>query len=106
MNFAGMLKQAQDLQKKMAEAQKAVEAIEAEGSAGAGMVIVNMNGKHEVSKVSISEDLLKPSEKEILEDLLIAALSDAHRKISEAAASTMQGATAGLNLPKGMGLPF
>ncbi|MDP3641313.1 MAG: YbaB/EbfC family nucleoid-associated protein, partial [Alphaproteobacteria bacterium] len=77
MNIAGMMKKAQEMQKKMQEMQDNLVNIVEEGSSGAGMVLVTMNGKTEVKKITISEELLNPNDKEMLEDLLVAALSDA-----------------------------
>ncbi|MDP3935742.1 MAG: YbaB/EbfC family nucleoid-associated protein [Alphaproteobacteria bacterium] len=106
MNIAGMMKKAQEMQKKLQEAQENLVNIIEEGSAGAGMVTVSMNGKTEVKKITISEELLTPNDKEMLEDLLVAALSDAKRKIDTRAGSEMEKVTGGLGLPGGMKLPF
>lgn len=106
MNIAGMMKKAQEMQKKMQEMQEELENVTEEGTAGAGMVTVVMNGKNEVKKISLADDLINPEEKDILEDLLVAALSDAKRKIDARAASEMEKVTGGLGLPAGMKLPF
>jgi len=106
MNIAAMMKKAQEMQKKMQEMQEGLANITEDGSAGAGMVNVTMTGKHDIKKISISEDLLKAEEKEMLEDLLIAALNDAKRKIEARSASEMEKLTGGLGLPAGMKLPF
>lgn len=106
MNIAGMMKKAQEMQKKMQEMQDNLVNISEEGTAGAGMVTVIINGKNEVKKINISDELMNVSEKDILEDLLIAALNDAKRKIDTKAATEMEKITGGLGLPGGMKLPF
>lgn len=106
MNIAGMMKKAQEMQKKMQEMQDNLVNIIEEGTAGAGMVTVQMNGKNDIKKINISDELLNPNDKEMLEDLLVAALSDAKRKIDARAGSEMEKVTGGLNLPAGMKLPF
>lgn len=105
MNIAEMMKKAQNMQKKMQEMQASLEHVTEEGSAGAGMVTVTMSGKSEVKKVIISPDLLTPNDKEILEDLVVAAFNDAKRKIDAKTASEMEKIAGGLGLPAGM-LPF
>lgn len=106
MNIAGMMKKAQEMQKKMQEMQDNLENIIEEGTAGAGMVTVQMNGKNDVKKATVSDELLNPNDKEMLEDLLVAALNDAKRKIDTRAGTEMEKVTGGLNLPAGMKLPF
>ncbi len=106
MNIAAMMKKAQEMQKKMQEMQDNLVNVVEEGSAGAGMVTVQMNGKNEVKKISISDELLNPNDKEMLEDLLVAALNDVKRKIDTRASSEMEKLTGGLGLPGGMKLPF
>jgi nucleoid-associated protein EbfC len=106
MNIAGMMKKAQEMQKKMQEMQDNLVNFIEEGTAGAGMVTVQMNGKNDIKKINISDELLNPNDKEMLEDLLVAALSDAKRKIDARAGSEMEKVTGGLNLPAGMKLPF
>lgn len=105
MNIAEMMKKAQNMQKRMQEMQESLGHITEEGSAGAGMVTVTMTGKSEVKKVSIAEELLTQNDKEMLEDLVVAAFGDAKRKIDAKAASEMEKITGGLGLPSGM-LPF
>ena len=80
-NFNNMIKQAQDLQKKMAEAQEKVETLEAEGISGGGIVKITINGKNNVTSVNIDETAIDKNEKEILEDLIVAAFNDARDKI-------------------------
>jgi nucleoid-associated protein EbfC len=106
MNLAAMMKQAQEVQKKMQAMQDDLVNITEEGSAGAGMVVVSMNGKNEVLKITLSNDLMKPEEKEIAEDLIVAAINDAQRKIALRTSSAMDNVTGGLQLPPGFKLPF
>ena len=105
-NFNNMIKQAQDLQKKMAEAQEKVETLEAEGISGGGIVKITINGKNNVTSVNIDETAIDKNEKEILEDLLVAAFNDARDKIQRKIADEMSSLTGGIKLPPGMKLPF
>jgi len=105
-NFNNMIKQAQDLQKKMAEAQEKVETLEAEGISGGGIVKITINGKNNVTSVNIDETALDKNEKEILEDLIVAAFNDARDKIQRKIADEMSSLTGGIKLPPGMKLPF
>ena len=105
-NFNNMIKQAQDLQKKMAEAQEKVETLEAEGISGGGIVIITINGKNNVTSVNIDETAIDKNEKEILEDLIVAAFNDARDKIQRKIADEMSSLTGGIKLPPGMKLPF
>ena len=106
MNLHKMMKQAQEMQTKIASLQEKVEAEEMDGTAGGGMVKMRINGKHNLLKVNIDDSLMKLEEKEMLEDLIVAAFNDAKEKIDTAAASQMSAITSGLNLPAGMKLPF
>ena len=106
VNFGNMMKQAQQLQKKMAEAQEELNSIEVEGSAGGGLVKVIATAKGEIKRVKIDESILKPEEKEITEDLIIAAINDAKQKGETATQEEMKNITGGLPLPPGMKLPF
>ena len=106
MNLQKMMQQAQQMQQKLAEMQTKLEAEETEGSSGGGMVRVRINGKHRLLKVTIDESLLKPEEKEVLEDLLLAAYNDARGKVDAATSDQMSQLTGGLNLPPGFKLPF
>ena len=101
-----MIKQAQDLQKKMAEAQEKVETLEAEGISGGGIVKITINGKNNVTSVNIDEAAIDKNEKEILEDLIVAAFNDARDKIQRKIADEMSSLTGGIKLPPGMKLPF
>ena len=105
-NFNNMIKQAQDLQKKMAEAQEKVETLEAEGISGGGIVKITINGKNNVTSVNIDETAIDNNEKEILEDLIVAAFNDARDKIQRKIADEMSSLTGGIKLPPGMKLPF
>ena len=101
-----MLKQAQELQKKMADAQKKVEELEAEGTSGGGLIKVRINGKNIITSINIDDSLISNDEKEILEDLIMAALNDARENIQKKIAEEMSSLTGGLKLPPGMKLPF
>jgi len=103
-NFAQMMKQAQELQGRMADMPAEMERTLCEGRAGAGMVVVTLNGKGEMSGVKIDASLLKPDEGEILEDLIAAAHADAKAKVEEAMKEKMQALTGGLPLPPGLKL--
>ena len=105
-DMAKLMKQAQEMQSKMADAQAALEDVTVEGEAGAGMVKVVMTAKSEVKQVSIDPALFVPEDREVVEDLIVAALKDAQSKATEAAQSAMGDITDGLNLPAGMKLPF
>jgi DNA-binding YbaB/EbfC family protein len=105
-NFADMMKQASNLQKQMQEAQEQIASIEAEGVAGGGLVRVVINGKGYARKVGIDPKLFHEDEKEVLEDLIAAAINDAKAKVEEQSAAKMKELTAGLPLPPGMKLPF
>ena len=99
------MKQAQKVQEDMQRAQEEAAKAEVTGEAGAGMVKVVMNGRHDVRKVTIDPDLMT-EEKELLEDLLAAAVNDAVRKVEKHTKETMSEITAGLNMPPGFKMPF
>ncbi len=103
-DFLGMMKQAANLQSKMAEMQAELDTIEVEGTAGAGMVSVKLTAKGDLKGVSIDPAMLKPEEKEIIEDLLIAAHADAKRKAEAVLQDKMKALTGGLPLPPGLKL--
>ena len=105
-DFNNMLKQAQELQKKMADAQKKVVELEAEGTSGGGLVKVKINGKNITTSINIDDSLISKDEKEILEDLIVAALNDARENVQKKIAEEMSSLTGGLKLPPGMKLPF
>ncbi len=102
----GLMKQAQAMQQKMADLQAEVENVTVEGRSGGGMVRVTLTAKGVMRAITIDESLLVPSEKEILEDLLVTAHEEARRKGEALVAEKMQTITAGLPLPAGMKLPF
>lgn len=106
MNLQKMMKQAQEMQKKMEEAQARAEETETEGSSGAGMVVVKVNGRGTMLGIAIDASLMKLEEKDMLEDLIIAAFNDAKKKSDEAFADSMSDITSGMQLPPGMKLPF
>ncbi len=106
VNIGNMMKQAQQLQKKMAEAQEKLNAIEVEGVSGGGVVKVTATAKGEIKRINLDESLLKPEEKEIAEDLIVAAINDAKQKGETAAQEEMKSITGGMPLPPGMKLPF
>jgi len=103
-NILGMMKQAQELQSKMAELQAELEAMEVEGTSGGGLVKVTLTGKGAMARVSIDASLIKPDEAEILEDLIVAAHNDAKQKAEKTMAEKMQALTSGLPLPPGLKL--
>ncbi len=101
-----MLKQAQVMQKKMMEAQSQLEQIEVVGASGGGMVKISLNGKHEMKRITLDPTLLNVEEKDMLEDLIIAAYNDARTKIEDETAKKMGAVTGGMQLPGGLKLPF
>lgn len=103
--IGNLMKQAQKMQADMQKAQEELARAEIEGTAGAGLVKVVMNGRHEVKRVSIDDSLLS-DDKEMLEDLIAAACNDAVHRIEDKTKDQMSGLTAGLNLPPGLKLPF
>lgn len=105
-NLGQMMKQAQQLQTKMAELQEQLAEMEVTGQAGGGMVQVTLSGKSEVRKVKIDPSLAGPDDIEVLEDLIVAAFNDAKGKAETLMREKMSELTGGLNLPPGMSLPF
>ncbi len=103
--MGNMMKQAQKMQEDMQKAQQEIANMEVEGQAGGGMVKVVMNGRHELRSVNI-DDSLMTDDKDMIEDLVAAAVNDAVRKIEQESSTRMSGVTAGMNLPAGMKLPF
>jgi DNA-binding YbaB/EbfC family protein len=103
-NLTDMMKQAQALQSKMENMQAELETLQVEGTAGGGLVRVTMSGKGQVKHVSIAPELMKEDEREILEDLIVAAASDAKAKAEALAAEKMKSIAGGLPLPPGFGL--
>jgi DNA-binding YbaB/EbfC family protein len=103
-DFLGLMKQAAELKSKMEAMQTELEQIEVEGSSGGGLVTVTLSGKGEMRGVKIDDTLLKPSEKEIVEDLIVAAHADARRKAETLLQDKMKAFTGGLPLPPGLKL--
>ena len=104
-NIAGLMQQAQRMQQEMQKAQEELAQAEVQGESGAGLVKVVMTGRHDVKRVSI-DDTVFSEDKEVLEDLLAAAVNDAVRKVEAHNREAMSGLASGLNLPAGMKLPF
>jgi DNA-binding YbaB/EbfC family protein len=105
-NLAGLMKQASQMQSKMAEMQAKLESIEITGTAGAGMVSVTLSGKNDLKRVKFDPKLADPAEMEMLEDLIVAAHADAKRKLEVVTSEEMEKVTGGMQLPGGMKLPF
>lgn len=105
-DISQIMRQAQAMQAKIAEAQKKLEAMEVEGAAGGGLVKVKLNGKNVMLAVRIDASLLKPEEGEIVEDLVKAAHEDARRRLDEAQQEEFKTATAGMGMLPGFKMPF
>ncbi len=103
-DFLGLMKQATELKSKMEAMQAELERLEIEGVAGGGLVAITISGKGDVRGVRIDDSLLKPDQKEILEDLFVAAHADARRKLEATLQEKMQALTGGLPLPPGLKL--
>ena len=103
-DFLGLMKQATELKSKMEAMQAELDRIEVEGSAGGGLVTLTISGKGELRGARVDDSLLKPDQKEILEDLIVAAHADARRKLEAMLADKMQAMTGGLPLPPGLKL--
>ena len=103
--LAGLMKQAQQMQENMRKMQEQLATVEVEGQSGAGLVRVTMTCKHDVKRVAIDPSLLG-DDKDMLEDLVAAAVNDAVRKVEATTQERMSGMTAGLGLPPGFKLPF
>ena len=101
--IAGLMKQAQQMQENLKKAQEEIAGMEIEGQAGAGMVKVVMTGRHDVKRVSIDPSLMS-EDKDMLEDLIAAAVNDAVRRVESTVQEKMAGVTSGLPLPPGMKL--
>ena len=100
-----LMKQAQEMQENMKKAQEELANMEVTGESGGGMVRVVMTGRHDVKRVSIDDSLMQ-DDKEMLEDLLAAAVNDAVRQVEATSQDKMSGMTAGMNLPAGFKMPF
>ncbi|MXU64195.1 YbaB/EbfC family nucleoid-associated protein [Oceanomicrobium pacificus] len=105
-DMAKIMKQAQAMQSKMEEAQARLDTITVEGEAGAGMVKVTATAKGELTAVSIDPSLFTAEDREVVEDLVLAAVKDAQARAAAAAQAEMAGVTAGMDLPEGMKNPF
>jgi DNA-binding YbaB/EbfC family protein len=103
-DFLGLMKQAAELKSKMEAMQAELDQIEVEGTAGGGLVTVRLSGKGEMKGVKLDDTVIKPSEKEIVEDLIVAAHADARRKAEALMQEKMKAITGGLPLPPGMKL--
>ena len=105
-NLSDMMKQVQAMQSRMADMQAKLEAATVTGQSGGGLVKVTLNGKGAMTGLAIDPSLLKAEEKEILEDLIVAAHADAKTKVEQVMAEEMKSVTGGLPLPPGLKLPF
>jgi nucleoid-associated protein EbfC len=103
--LGNLMKQAQEMQANMQKAQEEIASMEVTGESGGGMVKITMTGKYEARRVSIDDSLLS-DDKDMLEDLVAAAINDAAHKVEASTQERMSGLTTGLNLPPGMKLPF
>jgi nucleoid-associated protein EbfC len=106
MNLQDIMKAAASMQSKMQDAQASLEQISVTGASGAGLVTAQANGKGKITRLNIDPTLLKPEDKEMVEDLIVAAIADAQRKAEAAASEEMAKVTKGLPIPDGMKLPF
>ena len=104
VDFLGLMKQASELKSKMEAMQAELDRIEVEGAAGGGLLTVKLSGKGELKAAQIDDSLFKPDQKEILQDLIVAAHADARRKLEAVLAARMQALTGGLPLPPGLKL--
>jgi DNA-binding YbaB/EbfC family protein len=105
-NLDELLKMAQDAQAKLMQAQEDLDKVEVEGVSGGGLVRIRASAKGRIISVDLDESLLAPSEKQMVEDLVAAAINDARAKADVAAQDAMRGATGGLQLPPGFKMPF
>jgi DNA-binding YbaB/EbfC family protein len=105
-NLDELLKMAQDAQAKLMQAQEDLDHVEVDGVSGGGLVRIRASAKGRIIRVDIDESLLAPSEKQMVEDLVAAAINDARAKADVAAQEAMRGATGGLQLPPGFKMPF
>ena len=105
-SLGNLMKQAQNMQANMEKMQAEIANLEISGESGGGMVSVVMTGRHDVRRVNIDASLLEEADKEMLEDLIAAAVNDAVQKVEHLTKEKMQGLTAGLGLPDGFKLPF
>ncbi len=103
--LGNIMKQAQQMQENMHKAQEEIAKLEVTGESGAGLVKITMTGRHDVKSVSIDPTLIG-DDKDMLEDLIAAAVNDANRRVENMTKEKMSGLTAGMELPAGMKLPF
>ncbi len=103
--LAGLMKQAQQAQEKLQQAQEDVAQLRVEGKSGAGLVVVQMTGRYELATVHI-DDALMGDDKAVLEDLIAAAVNDAAQRVQRQASERMAEVTAGMSLPPGFKMPF
>ena len=105
-NLGQMMKQVQEMQEKMQSLQAEMEDLTVEGSSGAGMIMVSLNGKGVVREVKIDPSIVDPKDIGLLEDLIAAAVNDARSKVDDKVAEKMQEVSGGITLPPGFNLPF
>lgn len=105
-NLSEMLKKAQEMQTKMGDMQAELDQVEVEGTAGAGMVKVVLSGKGDMKSVTLDPSIFSSEDKEVVEDLIVAAHNQAKAKVADAAAEKMKDITGGLDLPPGFKMPF
>ena len=103
-DFLGLMKQATEFKSKMEAMQAELDQVEVEGTAGGGLVSVKLSGKGELRSAQVDDSLLKPDQKQILQDLIVAGHADARRKLETLLAERMQSLTGGLSLPPGLKL--
>jgi nucleoid-associated protein EbfC len=106
VDIMGLMKKAQAVQAKMKDVQEELERLEVEGQSGGGMVKITLNAKGQMKAIALDPTLLTPEDREMVEDLILAAHADARAKAERLAEEKMQAVTAGLPLPPGMKLPF
>jgi len=105
-NLTEMMKKAQEMQSKMGDMQAELDSVDIEGTAGAGMVTVVLTGKGDMKSVTLDPSLFSAEEKDVVEDLIVAAHAQAKAKVADVAAEQMKGLTGGLELPPGFKMPF
>jgi nucleoid-associated protein EbfC len=106
VDIMGLMKKAQAMQSKMKDVQEELERLEVEGQSGGGMVKITLNAKGQMKAIALDPTLMNPQDREMVEDLILAAHADARGKADRLAEEKMQAVTAGLPLPPGMKLPF
>jgi DNA-binding YbaB/EbfC family protein len=105
-NIGNLMKQAQQLQENMQRAQAEIASLEVTGEAGGGMAKITMTGKHEVRRVSLDPSIVSSDDKDMLEDLIAAAINDAVQKVERTTQEKMSSLMGGMQLPPGMKMPF